>query len=232
MLSKSQAKWFLIAATVGFSLVFLFLTVDTVSQVDERTNGDALTEQVAAGKRIWDQNNCMGCHTILGEGAYYAPELTKVVDRRGEDFIRTFLRDPQAMFPGRRKMVQYNFSDEEIDDVIAFLDWIGNVDTNNWPPEPPLKPQAVVVSSGGGAGPALADAPEIFKNTCSACHSVEGQGGNVGPALDTVRDRFDADSLDAWLKDPQAIKPGTAMPNLKLDDATRAAVIQWLLGQE
>ena len=30
----------------------------------------------------------MGCHTIMGEGAYYAPELTNVIERRGEEYVR------------------------------------------------------------------------------------------------------------------------------------------------
>jgi nitric oxide reductase subunit C len=47
----------------------------------------------------------------FGEGAYYAPELTKVVERRGAAWISLFLKDPQKMFPGQRKMVQYNFTD-------------------------------------------------------------------------------------------------------------------------
>ncbi|MCP3856544.1 MAG: cytochrome c [Actinomycetia bacterium] len=225
MLSKSQAKWFLILATVGFSFVFLFLTFDTIRQVDARTNADALTEEVEGGREIWDQNNCMGCHTILGEGAYYAPELTKVVDRRGEVWIRTFLRDPEAMFPGRRKMIDYDFTEDEITDVIAFLAWIGEIDTNDWPPEPNL----AVPDSGGDAAAALANAPAMVGDVCQACHSVGGVGGNVGPALDGVADRFSADELDTWLADPTAVKPGTAMPNLKLDDVTRAELVEWLL---
>lgn len=43
----------------------------------------------------------MGCHTLLGEGAYYAPELTKVVERRSAAWIDRFLQDPEAMYPGR-----------------------------------------------------------------------------------------------------------------------------------
>jgi nitric oxide reductase subunit C len=34
----------------------------------------------------------MGCHTILGEGAYYAPELTKVIERRGEGYVKAVLQ--------------------------------------------------------------------------------------------------------------------------------------------
>ena len=114
MLSKSQAKWFFLLATGGFSGVFLWLTVDTVRQTPERSNEASMSEAVVRGKFIWEENNCMGCHTILGEGAYYAPELTQVVERRGETWIRTFIKDPQAMYPGRRKMVQYDFTEEEI----------------------------------------------------------------------------------------------------------------------
>ena len=119
MLSKSQARSFFLFATVGFSGVFLWLTVDTVRQVPARSHEENMNASVIRGKEIWEKNNCMGCHTILGEGAYYAPELTKAVERRGEAWLRIFLKDPQAMYPGRRKMVQYNFTEEEITDVIG-----------------------------------------------------------------------------------------------------------------
>ena len=36
-----------------------------------------------------------------------------------------FLKDPEALYPGQRKMVNYHFSDAEIADVIAFLKWVG-----------------------------------------------------------------------------------------------------------
>src|SRR5687768_8391863 len=107
MLSKSNARLFFLTGTGGFSFVFLGLTVDNLRQVPARSHTEALTDEVVHGKELWDSNNCMGCHTLLGEGAYYAPELTRVVERRGEEWMRVFLRDPAAMFPGERKMVQY-----------------------------------------------------------------------------------------------------------------------------
>jgi mono/diheme cytochrome c family protein len=148
MLSKSQARLFFVTATAGFSLVFLGLTVDSIRQVPARSHTDAMTPEVIHGRELWDQNNCMGCHTLLGEGAYYAPELTKVVERRGAEWMRVFLEDPQAMFPGQRKMVQYDFTPEEIDALIAFFTWIGNVDTNGFPAKPDLKgpPQVMPAS--------------------------------------------------------------------------------------
>lgn len=239
MLSKSQARAFFLGFTVLFSGVFLALTVDSIRQVPARSHADQLNEQVVAGKIIWEKNNCMGCHTILGEGAYYAPELTRVVERRGEPWLRAFLKDPQAMYPGRRKMIQYNFTDAEIDEVIAFLTWIGNIDTNGFPAKPDMNTAGFISAANAAAGPVatvalaspevLNSAPAMFTSLCMSCHSVAGQGGVVGPALDGVGSRFTAEKLNAWLSDPQAIKPGTAMPKLPMDEATRASLVTWLM---
>ncbi|WP_410954841.1 c-type cytochrome, partial [Pseudomonas aeruginosa] len=89
------------------------------------TKAAAITPEVERGKELWEASNCMGCHTLFGEGAYYAPELTKVYERRGPEFIRAMLRDPEAMYPGQRKMQNYNFDERQIDDLLAFLQWSG-----------------------------------------------------------------------------------------------------------
>lgn len=168
----------------------------------------------------------MGCHTIFGEGAYYAPELTKVVDRRGKDWLRLFLKDPQAMFPGDRKMVNYHFDDEQIEDVIAFLEWCGNVDLNGFPADPPLGRVAAPVVTTGTTDVAK---PQLFATICSACHSVGGQGGKVGPPLDTIGTRKDRQSLTDWIRDPQQIKPGTAMPTIPMTPEQRDEIVSYLL---
>lgn len=243
MLSKSQARTFFVGFTVLFSGVFLALTVDTIRQTPKRSNEDALTPDVVAGKELWEANNCMGCHTILGEGAYYAPELTKVIDRRGAAWIKVFIKDPEAMYPGRRRMVKYDFTDQQIDQIIAFLTWVGEIDANGFPREPDMTTTGMV-AQGSGAPAAVptpvglvasanaatggAAPPTYFSQVCQGCHAVGGKGGAVGPALDGVATRFDPQALDAWLKDPQSVKPGTAMPNLQLPDATRAELVTWL----
>lgn len=229
MLSKSQARLFFLVGTAFFSIIFIALTIDSMSQLDERQNTDQLTPAVARGKEIWDSNNCMGCHTILGEGAYYAPELTKVVDRRGVAWLEIFLRDPAAMFPGQRRMVQYDFTDEQIADVIAFLDWIGNVDTNGFPPPPNMGPLAAGQGTVVVTAASTAPKPDYFTSVCSACHMVGGSGGTVGPALDGVGSRMSAEELHLWLADPGKVKPGTMMPNLNLPDETRTELVQWLV---
>ena len=140
MLTKNQARLFFFAGTIISFLIFLGLSWHTLArEVPKQTNEENLTEAVIRGKEIFDKNNCMGCHTIMGEGAYYAPELTKVIDRKGEEYCKIVLTTKEPWQPRGRKMVAYGMSDQDAADVIAFLKWIGEADLNGFPPKPDLQ---------------------------------------------------------------------------------------------
>ena len=135
--TKSMARNIYYGGSVFFILVFLALTFDTTAKTKDRDNHEAITEQVALGKRVWEQNNCIGCHTLLGEGAYFAPELGNVYKRYGNstEAIIGFIKSrPAEGVPGRRSMPQFNLSDEELEAVAAFLKYTSEIDTANWPP--------------------------------------------------------------------------------------------------
>ena len=132
MLSKKQARAFFLGGTVVTFLIFIGLTIYSFSKANDQSNEEGITEAVVRGKNIWEENNCMGCHTLMGEGAYYAPELTKVIERRGEGYIKAVLMSPIDWAPNGRKMVAYGFSKEEAEDLIAFFDWIGGIDLNGF----------------------------------------------------------------------------------------------------
>ncbi len=135
--TKSMARNIFYGGSLFFFLLFLALTFDTESALPERDNRQALTEKVALGKRVWEENNCIGCHTLLGEGAYFAPELGNVYKRFGNstEAIVGFIKSrPENGIPGRRSMPQFNLSDEELEAVAEFLKYASGIDTNNWPP--------------------------------------------------------------------------------------------------
>lgn len=234
MLSKSSARIFFLGGTAVCTLTFGLLTLDTFQRIPGQTNQANLTESVSRGKYLWEANNCMGCHTILGEGAYYAPELTKVFERRGEKFIEAMLRDPEAMYPGQRKMVKYDFSNQEIQDLIAFFKWIGEIDLNGFPPKPDLVSVAVPPpgTTQDGSVAKTSNRPKIFNQMCIACHSLEGQGGMVGPALDSVGSRLDRDALIRWLSNPAEVKPDSKMPKLPLSPEDIAELAAFLSQQK
>lgn len=234
MLSKSAARAFFLVGTAVCSLALVGLTIDTFAKLPERTHADAITPEVARGKALWEASNCMGCHTLFGEGAYYAPELTKVYERRGPDFIRAMLRDPEAMYPGQRRMKNYHFDDRQIEDLLAFLRWSGNVDLNGFPPKPMLMPLAVPAPGAGGGGEVAVsvDRPQIFNQLCIACHALGGQGGTVGPALDGVGGRRDATYLKQWLTDPHSVKADARMPRLPLEAGQIDELVAFLSHQK
>jgi len=43
------------------------------------------------GKRVFQAYNCMGCHTMVGNGAYLGPDLTKEYKRVGPAWLAAFL---------------------------------------------------------------------------------------------------------------------------------------------
>ena len=137
--SKAAARNIYYGGSLFFILVFLGLTLHTVRVLPERDNRDNLTEEVARGKLVWEENNCIGCHTLMGEGAYYAPELANVYDRRGGEsgfkgFFKSWMAAQPLNVPNRRQMPQFNLSEQEVDDLAEFLIWTSKIDDNNWPP--------------------------------------------------------------------------------------------------
>ena len=136
--TKGMARNIYYGGAVFFLLVLIGLTVDTVKSLPKTDNSENLTEQVAAGKRLWERNDCIGCHTLLGEGAYFAPELGNVYTRFGEstDAIKGFIMSrPKDGISGRRSMPQFNFNDEELEALAQFLKYVDGVKTaRDWPP--------------------------------------------------------------------------------------------------
>lgn len=132
--TKAMARNVFYGGTVFFFLLFLALTFDTMQGLPKSDNRAAITPAVAAGKHIWETRNCLGCHTLLGEGAYYAPELGNVYKRRGPEFIKAWMQSMPTNAPGRRQMPQFNLTDKELDDLVEFLKYSSDIDTQNWPP--------------------------------------------------------------------------------------------------
>jgi nitric oxide reductase subunit C len=97
-MTRRQTRIFFVAGTAIFALIFIALTIDSHMKFGELTHADAITPAVIEGKHVWHRKNCINCHTLLGEGAYYAPDLTKIAQHRGEAYLRQFLRDPSKYY--------------------------------------------------------------------------------------------------------------------------------------
>ena len=209
-MNKRQTRSFALISTAITAVVFLGMTVDSHRQFPKLTNAQQITPEVTRGKDVWHEYNCINCHTLFGEGAYYAPDLTKITQQRGTPYLTAFLKDPSKFYDEqrhRRLMPNLKLNDEEIAALIAFMDWVSKVDNQGWPPRPILvtgtsipgmdltvaqqnvasgnQPPAARPVSGKEDPIALGEA--LFRTTatpvCSACHSIAPGVNLAGPTL-------------------------------------------------
>jgi len=213
-MTKRGARLFAIWGTALSVLVFLGLTVDSHRQFPTLTNQENLTPEVVQGQNVWHKYNCINCHTLFGEGAYYAPDLTKIAKMRGAPYLKAYMRDPSNFYDEqrhRRLMPTQNLPDEEIDHLIAFLDWVSEIDNQGWPPRPILVAGATIPGTdmpieslvGDGTKPEGETTPpgvrpmtgaenpaalgeRLFRTVapaCNACHSIAPGVNMAGPTL-------------------------------------------------
>jgi nitric oxide reductase subunit C len=115
--------------------------------VEEPLFGQKLTEEEAKalvnrGKLTTQAKNCMNCHTLLGNGAYYAPDLTKSwldpswgSKEVREQMMVEFLMNPQDQVHNGlgRRMPNLGITEPEARATVAFLKWMSSIDTNGFP---------------------------------------------------------------------------------------------------
>ena len=213
-MNKRQARRFAIGSTLLAVVIFLGMTLDSHRQFATLTNADKITPMVTRGKDVWHANNCINCHTLFGEGAYYAPDLTKITKLRGEPYLQAYMRDPSKFYDEtkhRRLMPRQDLSEQDITDLIAFLEWVSNVDNQGWPPRPilvtgatlpgtdsvPTQPQQPASGDSArttppgarpvsGAENPIALGEHVFRSAtpaCAACHSIAPGVNMAGPTM-------------------------------------------------
>jgi nitric oxide reductase subunit C len=211
-MNKRQTRLFAVGATLVAAIVFIGLTIDSHRKFGALTHAENITPAVSRGQDVWHDNNCTNCHTLLGEGAYYAPDLTKITKLRGTAYLTAFMRKPSDFYneqKHRRLMPNPELSEQEISDVIAFLDWVSEIDNQGWPPRPILVSGTSIpgmdlsttqqdqaargdIGLAPGARPVTGNDDPIARgqayfNTvtppCNACHSIAPNVNLAGPSL-------------------------------------------------
>jgi len=220
-MSNKAARNLFLFGSLFFFIIFLALTYDTLGQLDKRA--PAITDQVDAGKQVWHKYDCIGCHTILGNGSYFAPELGKITEKKPKGYLKKFLMDPKAV-NANASMPKLGIRAEEADNLIAFLDWTAKVDTNGWPPKP------ILATAAGVGGRDLTEGQKLYQSLgCSSCHMVSGIGGTTGPDLTKVGARRDRAWLAGHFHDPEKYVPNSAMPKVEADDAAIEQLTDYML---
>jgi nitric oxide reductase subunit C len=105
------------------------------------------TDLMRLGKLVIQSRACMDCHTFFGNGAYYAPDLTKAWldpawsqiwmpmtgSKTREEAMAEFLMHPEQYPTWTRRMPNLHLTRAEAEAVVAYLKWMSAIDTNGFP---------------------------------------------------------------------------------------------------
>ena len=172
--------------------------------------------------QVYDRYQCAVCHRFNGYGGDLAPDLSYEGSRAPRPWLISFLKNPQTVRPTLTfRMPQFNMTDQE---ASIAADYLGMVFQS------PL------------ATPAGADrkesAPQLasmgkqlyeVKYQCQSCHTIGSAGGYVGPNLSNAGNWLTPAWIEAWLKNPQALVPGTIEPRRAFTEDEVKALTAYLL---
>ena len=179
--------------------------VRTTSHAKYHPGGDA--------GRLMEDLRCQSCHTINGNGGDMAPDLTFEGSAVQRKWLLDFMNNPNTLRPMLiRRMPKFNLSDAEIKNLSDYM--LSAYQASGF------DSQALEASALNAGAAARGKRLFYTKYACQSCHIADGKTdkGYVGPTLAAVGDRLTPVWIYKWLKNPNALSPGTLMPNPNLPD--------------
>ena len=143
ILTRNRARNIFYGGSLFFVVIFIVMTVHSHQYIVRTSTAQApLTEEVIRGKHVWERHSCINCHTLHGEGAYFAPEVGNVMTRWGViddpeaayQVLKAWMRAQPTGAEGRRQMPYFEISDEDMRALSEFLRWADQTNTQGWPP--------------------------------------------------------------------------------------------------
>ena len=176
-----------------------------------------------AGKLVTDLA-CLSCHRFNGRGGDMAPDLSWEGSSVQRQWLTDFLHNPNTLRPSLiRRMPRFNLSDSDNKEL---TDYILSVYQS-----PAIDAEFTLAAS--TSPDAVEHGRQLFysKYACQSCHIVDTKTdkGYIGPTLTQVGSRLTPAWVYAWLKNPQALRPGTIEPNQNLSDEDARALTVFLM---
>lgn len=179
-----------------------------------------------AGKLMSDLA-CFSCHRINGHGGTMAPDLTWEGSSVQRQWLVEFLKNPNTLRPSLiRRMPRFNLTDGEVKELTDYMMTVYQ--------SPSVDRDSMLLS---GYTPGQIElGKQLFygKYSCQGCHIVDTKTdkGYIGPTLTHVGSRLTAAWIFEWMKNPQALRPGTAEPNRAMSDGDARALTAFLISQK
>jgi len=172
--------------------------------------------ELARGQQVFEDSGCRGCHKLGGVGGLTGPELDKVGARHSPEWLKEHFLSPATVTPGSA-MPPQKFSEADLDAITLYmLSQVGET-------TPGYYASMKVI-------PSVAEGQRLFQQKgCIGCHSIAGKGGTTGPALDDVGLRRSPEWMIQHFREPQAVSPGTVMPQFGFTESEARALTAFLV---
>ena len=179
-----------------------------------------------AGKLMADLA-CFSCHRINGHGGTMAPDLTWEGSSVQRQWLVEFLKNPNTLRPALiRRMPKFNLTDGEANELTDYIMTVYQ--------RPEVDRDSMPLSGYPQGQVELGKQLFYGKYSCQGCHIVDTKAdkGYVGPTLTHVGSRLTAAWIFQWMKNPQALRPGTMEPNRAMSDEDARALAAFLMSQK
>ena len=185
---------------------------------DSKDVSSALT--YLAGKELFQTSGCLGCHKVeeLQQPMKAGPSLDSVAVKLSTPWLVKWLQNPQSHSVEAR-MPNLGLTLAESQAISAYL----LTQYGNSPPPPAPVPPAMSPAD-------MVRGKKLTESLgCMGCHTINGQGSNIGPELTNVRAKVRSDWLYAWLLNPRKYLVNSRMPNFRLTQAQAELIGNYLL---
>ena len=94
---ESRRRKIALAALGAMIVIWIALGGASFASDRHRPDPDAVTfrgQSAVDGKKVFQAYSCMDCHTVVGNGAYFAPDLTFIYRDAGPAWVEAFLASP------------------------------------------------------------------------------------------------------------------------------------------
>jgi mono/diheme cytochrome c family protein len=179
-----------------------------------------------AGKLMTDLA-CFSCHRINGHGGDMAPDLTWEGSSVQRQWLVEFLKNPNTLRPALiRRMPRFNLTDGEVNELTDYIMTVYQ--------SPAVDRDSMPLSGYPQGQVELGKQLFYGKYSCQGCHIVDTKTdkGYIGPTLTQVGSRLTAAWIFQWMKNPQALRPGTMEPNRAMSDEDTGALTAFLISQK
>jgi ubiquinol-cytochrome c reductase cytochrome b subunit len=228
-------------AWLGIYTYLGFISNPGASATASVTVSSSASSGVRAGATLFTSQGCIACHTVRGQGGSMGPDLSNIgAQGLSRAWLTQQIQNPTSHNPSTQMPAFGSLSDQQVNQLVDFLESLGGSSSEG---APSTSPSASAGSSEPNtpstrSQPATERAPGLIaqgrqlirSQSCLGCHTVNGQGGSIGPDLSNEGTKGHSQEwLVEQIRDAKSHNATTVMPSFEqLSDEQIRGLVAYL----